>query len=58
MKEEHEELEGQEEQEEWHERDKKTKGKEAPTDKGKKLRRGILIFRQESREGFIERLAI
>ena len=36
------------------ERDKKTKGKEAPVDKGKKLRRGRLIFRKEGTEGFIE----
>ena len=36
------------------ERDEKTKGKEAPANKGKKLRRGRLIFRNEDTKDFIE----
>ena len=43
-----------ERQEEW---DKKTEGKEAPADKGKKLRRGriiIIIFRKERTKAFID----
>ena len=43
-----------EEQEKKEERDKKTKGKEAPADKGKKLQRGRLIFSKECTKGFIE----
>ena len=43
-----------EEKEEWKEQDETTKGKEAPVDKGKKLRRGRLIFRKEGTKGFIE----
>ena len=31
-----------------------TKGKEAPADKGKKLRRGRLIFKKEGTKGVIE----
>ena len=56
-----EEREDQEEQEEWDDRDKQeqtTKGKEAPADQGKKLRRGWLIFRKESTKDFIDRLAL
>ena len=34
--------------------DEKTKGKEAPADKGKKLRKGRLIVRKEGAKGFIE----
>ena len=41
-------------QEEWEERDETKKGKEAPTDKGTKLRRGRLIFRKKGTKGFIE----
>ena len=48
MEEKKDEWEGQEE------RDKRTKGKEVPADKGKKLRRGRLIFRKKTTEGFIE----
>ena len=43
-----EEQEKKEEREWQEERDKKTKGKEAPADKGKKLRRGRLIFRRKA----------
>ena len=43
-----EEREGQEE------RDETTKGKEAPAEIGKKLRRGRLIFRKEGTKGFID----
>ena len=31
-----------------------TEGKEAPVDKGEKLRRGRLIFRKEGTKGFID----
>ena len=34
--------------------DKTTKGKEAPADKGKRLRRCRLIFRKEDTKGFID----
>ena len=37
---------------------KRTEGKGAPADQGKKLRRGRLIFRKEGTTGFIERLAL
>ena len=50
-REEQEKKEEREWQEEW---DKKTKGKEAPADKWKKLRRGRLIFRKDGTKGFIE----
>ena len=46
-----EEREGWEQQEEW---DETTKVKEAPADKGKKLRTGRLIFRKEGTKGFIK----
>ena len=47
-------------QEKWEEQDQEetTKGKGAPVDQGKKLRRGRLIFRKEGTKGFIERLAV
>ena len=49
--EEREEQEKKEKRERQEEQDKKTKGKEAPADKWKKLRRGELIFRKEGTKG-------
>ena len=53
-----EEQEKREEREGKEDRDETTKGKEAPAEKGKKLRRGMLIFRKEGMKGFVERLAM
>ena len=47
-------AEKKEERERQEERHKKTKGKEAPADKGKKLRRGRLRFRKEGTNAFIK----
>ena len=49
-------AEKKEEREGQEERDKTTKGKEAPADIGKKLRRGRLIFRKEGTtlKGFVD----
>ena len=52
MKEEKREEQEKKEEREWQEeQDKKTKGKEAMVDKGKKLERGRLIFRKEGTKG-------
>ena len=52
--EEQEKKEEREGEEEWKQRDETTKGKEAPADKGKKLRRDRLIFRKEGTKGFFK----
>ena len=53
-----EEQEKKEEREGQEERDETTKGKEATAYKGKKLRKGRLICRNEGAKGFIKRLDV